>query len=176
MLALVLAALGSSAAAASPLTWLLSATFSGSAGLSGSFVYDAETNVLQDVVVESGADGDFAGSLYTVSNPSFGPYGYEFTLLPGLFADATGQPVLDLQFFPALTDNGGPVFVAASEYACGDADCTFPLFEYRAGEGTVTAVIEPGPGTMLGAGFVLVGLIARQKRMREPTRKDGPGV
>ena len=174
MLAFWLAVLGSTAAIASPLTWLLSdASFSGGAGLSGSFVYDADVGTLRDVTVVSGADADFIGSRYTISNPSFGPYGYEFALLPGLAANATGLPVLDLQFFPSLTGDAGVVSFAAGEYACGDADCTFASSAYRFGEGAVTATAEPGSGVLLGAGFLLVGLIPRQKRTREPTRNDG---
>ena len=176
-LAFLLTTLASTTATASPLTWLLStASFSGGAELSGSFIYDADSNTLQNVAVTSGADADFGGSLYTASNPSFGPYAYEFTLLPGLVSDATGLSLLDLQFFPSLTGESGVVSFAVNEYACGDADCTFPSFAYRFGEGIATAATEPNPGTILGAGFLLLGLVARQKRTREPTRNDGPGV
>lgn len=181
MLAVWLAACASTVASATPVTWVLSAaSFSGGASLSGSFVYDADTNNLANVAVTSGGDADFAGSLYTVSNPSFGPYDLEFTLLPSVVADATGIPVLDMQFFLPLTDAGGVVSFAVNEYACGDAGCTFPSAAYRFGEGTLTATSldlpEPANGILLGAGFLLTGLVRRQKRTREPIRNDGPGV
>lgn len=181
-LALWLAGLCSTGARSSPLTWhFSSAGFNGGGGLSGSFVYDSYSNALSGVAIVSGADRDFAGSTYSVADPSYGPYPYEFALLPGAMADATGAPVLDLYFHvplnsPGFSNGGGSVLFAASEYACGDAGCTYPSFPYRFGEGLATAMFEPGPGTAIGAGLVLIGLVGRQKRTREPTRKDGPGV
>lgn len=184
LLACWMAMVCSPAVTASPVTWqLLPAGFYGGGSLSGSFVYDADSNALSSVAVVSGADGDFGGSLYTISDPSYGPYPYELALLSGPMADATGAPVLDLYFFLPLTNAGGTLLFAASEYACADAGCSYPAVTWRYGEGYATAetaMAAPGSGTVLGAGFVLAGLVARQKshhrRMRVPIRKEGPGV
>ena len=169
MLAVWLAACGSTAAFATPVTWIVSAaSFFGGATLSGSFVYDADTNGLVNVAVVSGSGDNFGGSVYAVSNPSFGPYDIEFVLQPALVADATGTPLLDMQFLLPLTNAGGLVSFAVTEYACGDADCTFPAFAYRFGEGTLTAnglgLPEPGTSIFLGAGFLLTALAIRRRQ------------
>ena len=60
------------------------------------------------------------------------------------------------------------VSFAVSEYACGDADCTFPAVAYRFGEGTLTSASldlpEPGTATLLGAGLLLAGLTGRRRQ------------
>ena len=169
MLVVWLTACGSTFASATPVTWVVSAaSFSGGASLSGSFVYDVDTYELVNMAVVSGTDDDFGGSVYAVSNLSFGPYNIEFVLLPALVADATGTPLLDMQFLQPLTNAGGLVSFAVTEYACGNADCTFPTFAYRFGEGTLTAncldLPEPGTNVLLSAGFLLTGLAKRRRQ------------
>lgn len=156
-LGLFLAALGSSVAHASPITWTLSVTFDSGATASGSFVYDADTNqyISRDIVFSALPANPFlfqypqnvsdSGTLDSVNSNA---------------ADLTGADFLGLVFGSILTDAGGTVAVPRGiEATCLDATCiNITLGGPRVTGGVVTAsTATPEPETLA---LFPVGLLA----------------
>ena len=100
-----------SIASADGVTWDLSGvTFDDGGTASGSFVYDADTNTVNDIDIVTTAGTAFGGATYTGSDPAFGPFPDQLVVVTDAsLADFTGTPVLNLLFLDSLTDAGGTV-------------------------------------------------------------------
>lgn len=153
--------------------------------VTGSFIYDADTNAVSDVDVsspdgeravgctatactpDSVAISDFFGSSYSAGN-------YNGTLdRLGLFDPVDLTQIMLLTFAGPLTNAGGTVDINnAFEYYCGAAcpSFDFATMPFRTevkltGARVVgVAVPEPGTLTLLGIGLLGIGLNRRRKK------------
>jgi len=107
---------GAGLAHAEPITWYLQGvTFADGATVSGSFDYDANTNVYSNVAVSSTSGSAFAGDDY-----SYGMLIAEFTpSATSVNFSPASQPVakdgeLMIDFLSALTNAGGTVEIATA--------------------------------------------------------------
>jgi len=169
-LALALSGLSTFAlpAAADEVTWDLSGiTLNNGVAVTGSFVYDADTNTYSSINLAT-ADGYTYTVDYT-SNAS------------ALFADTgaanlTNTPLLAMIFDDPLTDAGGTIDIdIAEEEKCDNADCstaTSGPYTYS-GEIVAQASSVPEPATipLVLTGLLVSGVaIARKRRMVSATK------
>ncbi len=132
------------------ITWTLNdATFSGGGSISGSFIYDANTNLYSAANVSTTASSPFSASSYnTVSDAVFatstvvglGPN--PFLSFDG--GNLTGATVLEIFFTNPLTNAGGTDSIYAVEFLCNDASCSFPA-KRTTSSGFVTSSSIPAP-------------------------------
>ena len=152
------------------MTWTLSGvSFDGGGTASGTFVYDADTNIFSSVDIVTTTGLEFAGATYTAVDPGFSPSAFELGLVtsPSL-SDYTGTPVLGLGFFgggTGLTDSGGTIGRLAAESPCANPGCTEVGTLYRNGEGVVSAAVAtPEPSTWLLLGTGLLGAVVLSRK------------
>ena len=122
---LMLLVFGAAVAKADPVTWyLVDANFSGGGSASGSFDYDADTNVYSNVAVTTSGGNTFDGAEY-----SYGMLGSNY--LPSAtsvnFSPAS-QPVanegaLVMAFVSALTNAGGVVNIVVGSSLSKEGLC-----------------------------------------------------
>lgn len=189
LLTSVLVALGLAASAhAVPVEWNLEGNvfINGNGTLSGTFVYDEETNEFSDLNITASAGDLFlcadssCGSLTMVDSYAGGTFvnsGNGFTVGTGFFAGSFGVllsndgffNVISLLFESQLTDAGGVVNVAAAfqwqcdgTVLCGRDNQSTP-FRSVLGSNAVlgTATSVPAPGTLM---LMALGLIALGRR------------
>ncbi len=178
LLAAALAAFGLSVPAnAAPVTWtLVDAAFEDGGTASGTFTYDADTNVYSniDIVttagsIQSGAEYHLLPSLFAFSATRFGATPVP---PPGL----AGKTIFSITWANALTNNGGLVSILtgspSAEGLCLNFNCS--IFNgYKGGarnfvSGYVTTDASPVPLPaalpLFLAGLAGVGALKRKKR------------
>lgn len=156
-------------ASATPLKWTLhNVLFNDGGTASGSFVYDADTNVLSSVDITTTPGSSFPGAHYILPDISGAAF---FAANPAFVtsnaADLTGTPLLALPIVASLTDAGGIdwLFVGDPvEGTCGVADCYFGAAARAVADGFIStsAVPEPATISLLMAG--VAGAFIRRRR------------
>ena len=139
-----------SLASADGITWTLNdVTFIGGGSASGSFNYDAVSNLYSAVNVATTAGAPFAGSSYNTITDAiyfnstaigFGPN--PFLNYNG--GNLTGATVIELLFLNPLTNAGGTDSVYAVEFLCNDSTCDDPATRYST-SGFVSGSSVPAP-------------------------------
>ena len=156
-----------------PVTWTLSGvTFDDGGTASGSFVYNAATNTVSSINVETTAGTTFGGTTYVALDPGFDPLAFDIVLVPNAsLADLTGTMYLDLEFpIPGLTNSGGIVGLLdiGSEGLCANAACDAPadspMRMITGGEVVSPTVATPEPSAFLLLSVGLVCLVGVAKR------------
>lgn len=142
------------------ITWTVNnITLNDGGTVSGSFIYDAATNLYSSPDVTSTAGFLFSGAVYTsVTDAIFS----NSTVLglgpnPTNTSNFTGETFLELMFLNPLTDAGGADPVFAVEFVCTDATCSAPI-ERTSLSGAV--VTTPEPSTALLLILALLGFAA----------------
>jgi PEP-CTERM motif len=151
-------------------TWTLSGVTFGDGGTaSGSFVYNATTNIVSSVNITTTTGLDFTGAVYDAVDPGFGPFPGEIVFVTSpSSSNYTGTPALDLLFASDLTNLGGMIATLLSEDTCGTAGCTMEGIVYRESTaGEVVGVPAPEPGLLLLLGTGLLGLATSRRKMFE---------
>jgi hypothetical protein len=158
-----------SVASADGITWTLSGvTFDDGGTASGSFVYDAVTNMYSAIDVTTSAFGTRLPFTYTSFSGVASPSNTGFLFGPSS-GDFTGASFLMWLFDAPLTNSGGIVQVSipppgdSIEALCGDPGCSDSAATFRTvtgGEVVGTAVATPEPATFSLVGMGLVALLA----------------
>ena len=159
-----------SIALADGITWNLSGvTFDDGGTASGSFVYDAVTNMYSDIMVKTTTGAVLTGATYMSFSDIGLPSDTGFLFGPNSSSDLTGASFLMWLFDAPLTNLGGIVQVSTPppndsiEALCGDASCSDSAATFRTvtgGEVVGTAVTTPEPSTFSLVGMGLVALLA----------------
>ena len=150
-------------AAAIPIVWTLhDVAFSDGGTGSGSFVYDADTNIYSAIDITTTAGTVRPGNIYAARNTLGGAsVSSGFVAHPAAAADFTGVPFLSLQFAFSLTNDALQTGITGfREGICSNVQCSFSRGAFRTiSAGTVrgsrpSAIPEPG-----GLALAIVALV-----------------
>ena len=146
------------------ITWTINdATFSGGDSITGSFNYDATTNLYSSPNVSTTAGGLFGATTYNTVTDAIFATPTVVGLGPNPFADfnggnLTGATVLEIIFNNPLTNAGDTDSIYAIEFLCNDATCSSPATRTTtSGFVTGTPISTPEPASLL---FLASGLFA----------------
>jgi hypothetical protein len=146
-------------AAASLVEWTVQGLFIDGGSLTGSFVYDADTNVYSswDILASASILGPPPSHNYLPSNSST----VGSSAAGVIFSAPADARTLSLGFNPALTNFGGLVDVSATEVFDSGSRFTFGAFAIGL---PVAAIPEPSTYALMLAGLGLVGFVAHRRR------------
>ncbi len=156
-------------ASAGPLTWSITGLFNDGGTVSGSFVFDADTNAYSSIDVTT-TDGTIrSGAHYTLYNPCCPDDPTFLLFVTGVGGDLTGTPVLSTILLSPMTNAGGTIgFDLAAQFhgeeSCNAPGCGGPAPPQRDFvSGSVTASTVPEPGTFVLALPVFALIASRRK-------------
>ncbi len=156
-------------AKAIPVTWTLQDwTFNDGGSASGSFVYDADTNVFSDMFIATTNGSARTGAIYgsVINGGDTAISAVPFAGFPSLLS----SPNLMVMFAEQLTNAGGLVNVfMGQEATCNNAACTNvtgPLRFLEEGA-AVSAVPIPAALPLFLTGLVALVAVSRRKRPQQ---------
>ena len=144
VLAILLSAASTIASAAHPLTWYLSGVqFAGGVTGSGSFVYDADTNVFSSINLTVGTD------TFVALHPTFASSATVIRLVTVASGSLNNTPYLVLNpSGGSLTNAGGTIALSTAdpyqEFTCSDTACGFTTQLRHLTAGSLTTT-NPNP-------------------------------
>ena len=169
---------GSTTVFAIPMTWTLQdVTFDDGGTASGSYQYDADTDLYSNIDVTTTTTASFDGSVYNFLRPGSGSLDYGFTVIDVVEADMSGNQHIAMVLIDSMTNAGGSIDFGANggfapwEGYCAEADCTTGFIERNIVGGSVfgVAIEVPEPSTfiLLWSGLIGLGLSRRRKNKVE---------
>lgn len=168
--ALALTAITSSTgtAHAVPVTWTLhNVMFEDGAVATGSFVYDADTNIFSDIQITRSLGGSDLAH-YAVSGSA------SSSVLIDFFDDLTfplnGKERLIFVLEAAMTNAGGTIAILpdrfgwpiSAQMTCDTPTCSMGPGQYVVAGGSIVAAPEPATLAILGGGLAWLGLLRRR--------------
>ena len=156
---------------AAPVQWNLSGVaFDDGNTASGSFTYDAATNVYSGILITTSA----LGTIYDTTEllPDFGfPSATALALIDGFVSGAnTNKPLFLMSFVSGLTDAGGSVALAVGnglnfEGICGTPPCSTGGISRTITAGSVVSAQVSAPATLplVGAALFCLAAITRRR-------------
>jgi hypothetical protein len=165
-----------SPASAGLLTWTVNgATFDDGGVLSGSFAYDADTNMFSSVSLTTTDGSSRSGAIYIASNMCCSPLAPDANTLLFVTAasgDLTGTPGMVIDLLSPMTNAGGTIDLETvglfrQEGPCTNANCTGILSASNRflTAGSITAAPEPS-AWLLTAVPLAVTLVRRRYRSK----------
>jgi hypothetical protein len=134
--------------AAAPVTWKVTGQFSDGGSLSGTFVYDAATNLYTNVNVTTTAGSVRGGNTYRFvcgqdvpTCDGLAPTASAVLTLTSSAGDQTGLPGLSLAFSPSLASLGA-VALSSLEANCSNAACSGPVVPLRSTTAGAQAIAQ----------------------------------
>ncbi|MEQ8934244.1 MAG: VPLPA-CTERM sorting domain-containing protein [Amphiplicatus sp.] len=125
LLIVVLAAIGLTVPAnAAPVTWtLVNAVFEDGGTASGTFTYDADTNVYSAIDIVTTAGSIQNGAEYHIAAPMFVHAATRFGAVPVPSPGLTGLTIFSITWASALTNAGGLVSILTADHASAEGVC-----------------------------------------------------
>lgn len=163
--AAVLAAMAAPAWAV-PVQWTIAGTFDDGGSVSGTFVYDYDTNTYSAVNVTTTAGATLPGAVYTTQAIYGGSNAFALVTATGA---NPGEPLLTVTITGSMNNAGGLRNIAGDQEAiCDGPSCAFVSLSPRVfTSGTLTGVVLPPPTptvptmgewAMIGLATLLAGL------------------
>ena len=148
-IALFFFVLGASSASAAPITWTLqNVTFLDGGTGSGSFVYDATTNVYANINISVSATAGYPATTFQFLLPG-GNFSFGLVATDSNNANLTGAHRISLVSFSNLTNAGGTIFISTNgssrKATCANADCAQGLPDIAVTGGSMTTLNTPTP-------------------------------
>lgn len=165
----VLASLGLAApAGAVPVTWTLQdVTFTDGGTATGSFVYDADTNIFSGLDITTSFYAAFGSAVtYSISTALSNSTRFDAVLAFPLF----GNPRFIFDLVSPMTNAGGTINIALGfgdpdlEGICINSDCSAAGSVRFITSGAITSVPEPATIALFGAGLAGLGWIGRRRK------------
>jgi hypothetical protein len=156
-----------SIASADGITWTLSGvTFADGGTASGSFVYDALTNMYSSIDITTTSGPAFAGTTYHALSGVFGTS--NSGMLLGASGDLTNTALLFLLFDTGLTDSGGTVVLSGvGEGTCDNTDCSLSTLDRSLTGGEVVGTVatpEPSVLSLLTMALIALMVVAALRK------------
>jgi hypothetical protein len=159
--------LAAGSAQAAPVTWTIDSLLFDDGGTgTGTFVYDANTNIYSDISIVTTAGSVLGGSVYSFINPGplSPPSASGVALVSSDLADLTGLPAIGIGFAAALTNTGGLISIDAGiEGTCVNAGCdapnAFPVRNILSGQ--LSAIPVPAAVWLFASALGLLGWLRR---------------
>ncbi|MEM7745312.1 MAG: VPLPA-CTERM sorting domain-containing protein [Pseudomonadota bacterium] len=150
---------------AAGLTWTLNDwTYSDGATGSGSFDYDASTDMFSNILINVSGGSEPDRVYNTIGSASSAQSLFFFE---GSFADFTGETSLAASLSSAMTNAGGVIpaliFTNLGEQACLDATCTTGSLVRAQTSGSISAIPLPASVLLLGSALLGLGLLRRRQ-------------
>lgn len=147
--------LTAASAFAAPVTWNVTGTFAGGGTISGSFVYDADTNTYSAINITTTA-GSEPGAIYTATSPVFTNSPAQFVAVTAA-GRGVGNPRLALEFSLSLSNAGGVRTLDGEEGTCVLGCSSFGALPRSASGSANSAVPAPVP-TLSEWAMILLGM------------------
>ncbi len=152
-----------------PITWELDIEITGGNTVTGSYVYDADTNIFSDVNVSA------VGGLFPLSSSALTTVLGDYSDSDGIdfvptVADYTGYEDVYISLYADMTNAGGIIEVTELyRYICHDSTCDDydQLFYTEDLVGTVSSTMVPEPASLalLCLGLATLSLCRRKKSL-----------
>jgi hypothetical protein len=171
---LILLAFAALTAHAGPILWTLNGVTGFGSSLTGSFVYNADTNVYSTINITSNGAGGLPADSFTVQTgtPLFNAT--LISLVDTSAIDQTGARILQVGFANPLTNLGGSDAITFMDSGiCFNSGCSqifTSTYIQTTGTGTVNAAIStPEPSTFLLIGSMLtLGAVRKRRSFLKP--------
>ena len=173
-LGLSLFVLSAAHAAAGPITWNFTGTFTDGGSASGSFIFDAGLDTYSSVNINTTTNGPISGANYLVTEPQFTNTSTSVVFAPAVVANYTNTHILVLTFPTALTNAGGTISINApfsGEGNCSASNCNgnnsvLRLFSSGSVTSGAAVTATPEPSSIMMAGLGLAALAAWRNRAK----------
>ena len=147
---------------AAPVEWAIdSLVFDDGGTGSGTFTYDADTNMYSSIDIVTTAGSGSAGAPY-ISVIDDAPN--DSTYVAVMVYPLEGSHMLELSFADSLTNAGGTIAIDGyGESLCGQ-ECMFPVLGLRQiSGGQISAVPVPATAWLLGSALAGLGWVRRKR-------------